>query len=116
MGAAAMELDRIGWAWPSPFVFQNHLGETISLVKVPPSRVMQAMADRQSELLQQRLGQRAGIPEGVDPAPARAALRSKKFDERGKAIISSVWAGALWTNVDLEKAGYIVDCKCWEIC
>ena len=63
-------------------------------------------------MLRHKLGQRAGIPEGVDPSPARAAMRSSKFDKRDKAVLAAAWTGMIWTNHDLEKAGYIVDGLC----
>ena len=39
VGAMRLTLDRIGWKWPSPFVFTNDLGETIDARNMAPKMV-----------------------------------------------------------------------------
>ena len=44
LGTAKLELARLGWEWPRPFVWTTHQDHQIDLMKVSPTMVLQHMA------------------------------------------------------------------------
>ena len=117
MGAAWLELQRLGWTWSATMEFTDHRHRPIKLLSVAPARLAQMMEAARQEQLEEKLAETAGITtsDRVDPSPVLSFLRSKHNDARDKAFVASLFCGRGWTLEDLRQAGYPTDGRC-ELC
>ena len=74
---ATLEMQRIGWAWPEPFMVLSGLGEVIALASVPPKAFAVAAAEGVRRQLARELAGRCLSSSGARVAYEPAIARNK---------------------------------------
>ena len=112
MAAARAELSRLGWGWPSAFVFVDREGTEIPLRKVSPKRLEALFRrDRQAQLGEQ-LARKQGLDRPVDSAHVRAFLAKASVEPRAKAIARMLFTDSVPTLAGMKARGYDTDGVC----
>jgi hypothetical protein len=114
---AMLEMQRIGWAWPEPFMVLSDLGQVIALTSVSPKAFAVAAAEGVRRQLARELAGRCLSSSGARVAyePAIAVVKAKNMTARNKACARSLFCCAIWTGHERHKHGYARDDLC-ELC
>jgi hypothetical protein len=112
LGAAWLELKRIGWGWRSACVLVKECGTELNLLECSAAAVAKELRDAVMRDHARRLALREW-PQAVEGTrvafePIVRALATRRWDAVGKGIVRGVACGAIWTRSRLELSGYIV--------
>ena len=66
--------------------------------------------------MQEKLGKATDQNYEIDTTAIQKVINDKKTTAREKAVIQHAFAGAIWTRVDLHKAGYEVSSTMCPLC
>jgi hypothetical protein len=108
LGAAWLELKRIGWGWPSACVLVKECGTELNLLECSAAAVAKELRDAvmrdHAQKLATREWPRAEAGTRVAFEPIVRALATKRWDTMGKGIVRGVACGAIWTRCRLEQS------------
>ena len=115
LDAIGLELDRIGWSWPSPFQFQDDLGRLVSLTQHSHLAVKKLLRAGHTRTMQQQAGAKLGLGR-VSLSAVTQACKSSAFPADLKAPLITWACGGWWTGHRMLQAGYLVTglCTCGQ--
>ena len=116
MGAAWLQVARLGWKWEEPTKIVDHTGEMLILTQWSPRWIQKRCITRHNEMLGHNMAKKID-PECadtmlVDPGPLQSWLRSKEGKQCNQGVVKSTFVGAVWTTQRLCSAGYDIDDRC----
>ena len=119
LGAAWLELKRIGWGWRSARVLVKECGTELNLLECSAAAVAKqlrgAFVRDHAQKLAAREWPQAEAGARVAFEPIVRALATKRWDRMGKGIVRGVACGAIWTRCRLGQSGHtVVDTTCQE--
>ena len=116
--AARMTLRRLGWTWPSPFVFSDAEGHRLEVGRHPPVFFERCLKDTVRRQLEMQLASKLQWEDGASPpgrvsvAALRRALASQDLSPLEKGSLRAIATDAVWTRQRLALAGYDVPQAC----
>ena len=112
--AAYLEIKRLGWQWPSPFIMVTDVGVRLQMGEQSHKHFEQHMLDTIARGHQQKAAmslRKAGVEVGhrLGAEVAAWAAASKKFSPTEKTLGLALFCKAYWTRDRFYEAGYDCD-------
>jgi exonuclease III len=119
--ALELSMHRIGWTMQGPFVWKDDLGVSRSLLEHSPALWNILLKDAVHRYHERELATRLVDIDGGTFARACTdvvthVLAKKAVSENGKEALAGACCNSIWTLVDADAAGYVVDNVLCPLC
>ena len=111
IAVAALELQRLGWPWPTPFEYADPDGTSYSLFDLSPCTIRHHMHLATLHGLARQLARAPG-PSRVLYEPVDRLMHTRSLNPQQKWLIASVFAGAVAPHDRLRRAKYEAPAEC----